>query len=117
MQKLLIALLGITTLAMSCRSLTSTTYIEPRQSFVLGQGQHGAYTVDLKNQSRHEITIKQIGLDGAVLNSTVVDSRQSLSVAVAKNTTLKIVNASDKKAEVALKLIGDTNLSMGYDGN
>ena len=116
MQKLLIALLCVTTMAMSCRSLTSTTYIKPRQSFVLGQGKHGGYTINLKNKSRQEVTIRQIALDGALISSTVANPKQSLSVDVPKNTTLQIVNASDKQAQVALKLIGDTNLSMGYEG-
>jgi hypothetical protein len=118
MQKLLVALFSILFLASSCRlfsSLTSTTYIGPRQSFVLGQGQHGSYSVTLKNKSRQDITIRQIALDGTLIDSVVADSNQSLTVAVAKNTTLEIVNAADQSAEVALKVKGDTNLSMSYD--
>jgi hypothetical protein len=119
MKNLPIVLFCISISAFACRalsSLTSTTYIGPRQSFVLGQGKHGAYTVSLKNKSRQEITIRQIALDGTLLNSTVASPAQSLVVDVAQNTTLEIVNATDKSAEVALKIKGDTNLSMGYNG-
>ncbi len=39
------------------RSLTSVTTIEPNNSFILGQGEHGSYSIDLENTSKTSLII------------------------------------------------------------
>jgi microcystin-dependent protein len=101
-------------LVSACRSLTSVTTIGPNNSFILGNNKHGAYTVDLKNVSSTDITVHQAPINGVEQSSQIVKPNQKIKVNVEKNTVLKIDNTSAKPADVALKVVGDTNLSMGY---
>jgi hypothetical protein len=95
-------------------SLTSRTTIGANESFVLGNNPHGSYSVKLRNASKQPLTITQTQLDGTVISTTTAPYNEWLSLSVAKNTAIRIGNKSDKKADVDLKVVGDTNLSMGY---
>ncbi len=98
-------------------SLTSTTYIEANQSFVLGEGKHGSYTAKIINKGK---------VDVEVFTAPENEERKSLGVLkpdakgeykVAKNMQVIFKNLGAEKAVIGIKLSGETNLSMGYKPN
>lgn len=98
----------------ACRSLTSVTSIKANESFVLGNNPHGSYTIQLRNTAKQPLTITQTQLDGTVKSTTIAKYKEWLTLQVDKNTAVQIGNKSEKTAEVELKIVGDTHLSMGY---
>jgi hypothetical protein len=100
--------------ATSCKTLSSTTFIGPKDSFILGNNEHGAYQVDLKNVSPNALNLHLAPIGGGTHSPVEVQPNQKLSLKVDKNTALIIGNQSDQQATVQLKVIGDTGLSMGY---
>lgn len=95
-------------------SLTSTTNIGPQDSFVLGNNEHGAFYVNLKNISPNALNIHLAPIDGGKHSPVVVQPDQKVSLKVEKNTAVVIANQSAENASVELKVVGDTGLSMGY---
>ena len=95
-------------------SLTSTTTIGPQNSFVLGDNQHGAFRVDLKNISPNPLSIHLAPIDGGTHSLVVVQPNQKASLKVDRNTAVVIANQFNEDANVELKVHGDTGLSMGY---
>ena len=95
-------------------NLTSTTIIEAKQSFVLGEGKHGGYTAKVVNKGN---------VDVEVFTAAEKEERKSLGILkpndkseynVARNTQVIFKNLGDKTATIGIKLSGDTGLSMGY---
>ena len=98
-------------------SLTSTTYIEANQSFVLGEGKHGGYTAKITNKGNTDVE---------VFGERENEERQTLGVLkpnekgeynVVKNTKVIFKNLGNETATIGIKLSGDTGLSMGYKPN
>lgn len=115
--KKIIGLLCTVFLALSCGifgSLTSTTNIGPQDSFVLGNNQHGAFHINLKNISPNPLNIHLAPIDGGTHSPVVVQPNQKASLKVDRNTAVVIANQSNENASVELKVVGDTGLSMGY---
>lgn len=115
MKKLLstfiITLAFITT---SCRTLSSTTYIKAQDSFILGNNEHGKFSVKLKNASATEIELWKAPIGGGKHSSVTVKPNKTIKTNVDKNTALRIENKSNEQAAVELLVKGDTGLSMGY---
>ena len=97
----------------SC-SLTSNTIIKPKDSFVLGNNQHGSFKVKLKNVSKNNIEVYQAPIGGGTHSPREVKPNQLVVVKVARNTALIIDNKSVDTVSVDLKVTGDIGLSMGY---
>ncbi len=114
MKNALFMLFILSLLLASCRSLTSVTSIKANESFILGNNPHGGYFVKLRNTAKQDLTIIQSDLDGKVKSTTVAKSKEWLNLQVAPNTAVQIQNAASTSADVELKLVGDTHLSMGY---
>jgi hypothetical protein len=95
-------------------SLTSNTLIEPNNSFVLGNNQHGTFQVKLKNVSKNNLEVYHAPITGGKHSSQMVKPSQVVTVKVDADTALFIKNANDEKANVELHITGDTGLSMGY---
>lgn len=114
MKNLIIVCLSFAIAATSCRSLTSNTTIKPKDSFVLGNNEHDAFKVKLKNVSATNLTVYLAPIEGGTHSPQVVKPSQSVSVKVAKNTALVVSNNSNQTTSVDLKVEGDTHLSMGY---
>ena len=114
MKKLLIALIILIITASSCKTVYSTTSIEPKKSFVLGDNEHGAFEVTIKNISNDDLDLCQMPNGGTKQLIQVLNSSKSATVKIEKNTALYIDNKSDNKASVELNLKSNTNLSMGY---
>lgn len=112
--KLLIFTFLLSILAASCGTLHSTTYINPKDSFVLGNNEHGAFKVKMRNDSKYNLEIHHAPIDGGSYSPQTILPDQSAVVRVVKNTALIIANASVDTAAVSLVVRGDTGLSMGY---
>jgi hypothetical protein len=109
---LVIFLVGL--LISACGTLTSTTSIDANNSFVLGNNQHGTFSVRLKNIAEEDIELHRAPVDGGRHSFETVKPGQTIKVKVDKNTALVIENKSTKQASVELFVTGDTGLSMGY---
>ena len=98
----------------SCRTLTSTTYIKAQDSFILGNNEHGGYSVRLKNVSANEVQLWKAPIGGGRHSPVTVKPNETIKTNVDKNTALRIENKSNEQVAVELLVKGDTNLSMGY---
>jgi hypothetical protein len=114
MKKLSLALLALTVFAGSCRTLHSNTTIKPKDSFVLGNNEHGSFKVKLTNTSKNDLEVYMAPVVGGSHSRQTVKQNESISVKVEKNTALVVDNKSTDTASVDLKVKGDLGLSMGY---
>ncbi|MBC7587697.1 MAG: hypothetical protein H7178_04990 [Chitinophagaceae bacterium] len=114
MKKTISLLLAAVVFITSCKTLTSTTYIKPNESFVLGNNEHGEAKVKLKNISPNSIEVHHAPIAGGKHSSQIVKPNETVTVYIEKNTALVIVNATADKASVELFVTGDLGLSMGY---
>jgi hypothetical protein len=105
---------SLTILFTSCAVLTSNTIIEPNNSFILGNNQHGKFNVKLKNTSQNDLIIHLNPINGGQHSFETVKPNKKLKVFVDKNTALVIDNQSSNQASVDLFVKGDVGLSMGY---
>lgn len=113
MKKLLTICLALQILASSC-SLTSNTTIKANDSFILGNNEHGAFKVKLKNVSQNQLEVYHAPISGGKHSGQIIQPNKSITVKVDRNTALIIANASNDQANVELKVTGDLGLSMGY---
>ncbi|MEY3423117.1 MAG: hypothetical protein RIR48_3447 [Bacteroidota bacterium] len=97
----------------SC-SLTSTTLIQPNQSFLLGNNEHGKFSVKVKNLSENELRLWKTPNGGGKHSPVDVKSNETVKIKVDKNTALRIENNNSIEAKVVLLVRGDLGLSMGY---
>ena len=111
--KTILTTLALATLLSAC-SLTSNTIIKPKDSFVLGNNQHGSFKVKLKNVSKNNLEVYHAPITGGKHSSQNVKPNEYATVKVDRNTALIISNASKDTASVDLKVTGDIGLSMGY---
>ncbi len=115
MKKVLSAfILTVAFISTSCRTLSSTTYIKAQDSFILGNNEHGSYSVTLKNVSVSEVELWKAPIGGGRHSPVTVKPNETLKTRVDKNTALRIENKTNEQAAVKLLVIGDTGLSMGY---
>ncbi|TAD81274.1 MAG: hypothetical protein EAY75_17985 [Bacteroidetes bacterium] len=101
-------------LALSSCSLTSTTVIGPKDSFVLGNNPHRAFKVSIVNASNFTISSYHAPIGGGTHSPLTLAPNAKAKIKVDKNTALVISNSSADTATVKLKVTGDTGLSMGY---
>jgi len=119
-QKKFLGLFLFAVLASSCGifgKLTSTTQIEANKSFVLGQGIHGSYNANIKNISQSDVEVFKSAADGAMVSLGILKPGDKQQYAVPKDTKVAFMNRGESMALIAIKLVGDTNLSMGYADN
>ncbi len=95
-------------------SLTSNTLIQPKDSFILGNNEHGTFKVKLKNASNQELTIYRAPINGGTHSPITVKKNVSVTIKVERDTALVIKNDSNEQVSVNLYVTGDTGLSMGY---
>lgn len=81
---------------------------------MLGNNEHGSFTVNLKNISKQSIEVYHAPVNGGKHSSQMVAPNQSVKVKVDKNTALIFGNSSMDTVNIALKVKGDVGLSMGY---
>jgi len=114
MKKVLLALTTLAFISTSCSTLRSTTYIKAQESFVLGNNEHGQFSVKLKNVSASNVEVWEVPIGGGRHSQVIVKPNETVKVSVDKNTALRIENKANDQAAVELLVKGDTGLSMGY---
>lgn len=115
MKKVLASFIILAVIGTSCTSLRSTTYIKAQDSFILGNNEHGQFSVKLKNASTSNVEVWEAPINGGRHSQVIVKPNETVKVKVDKNTALRIQNKSnDEQAAVELHVKGDTGLSMGY---
>ncbi|AXE17742.1 hypothetical protein DR864_08335 [Runella rosea] len=115
MKKLLSAfIITLAFISTSCRTLSSTTYIKAQDSFILGNNEHGKFSVKLKNASTTDLELWKAPVGGGRHSQVIVKPSETVKVSVDKNTALRIENNANASATVELLVKGDTGLSMGY---
>ena len=115
--KHIISIFAVVIVITSCsmfKSVTSNTTITPQNSFVLGNNEHGLFSVTLKNVSKNEVVLHRAPIAGGSHSYVTVKPNETVKVKVEENTALVIENNSNDTASVDLFIKGDTGLSMGY---
>ena len=100
----------------SLSSLTSTTYIPPTKSFVLGEGKHGSYDAEVKNTGKDVLEVVQIDAQGASLSLGMLARKEKKDFKVQANCTIIFKNQNTEEQgviEIVLKNVS-SSLSMGY---
>ena len=115
--KKIISIYAIIILITSCsmfKTVTSNTTITPQNSFILGNNEHGSFTVKLKNVSKNDVVLHRTPITGGNHSFITVKPTETVKVNVESNTALIIENKSNDTASVDLYIKGDTGLSMGF---
>ncbi len=107
-------ILAIALFTLSACSVISNTLIDANQSFVLGNNEHGSFSVKLHNISDKDISVYFSPLEGGKYSEQTVKAGDETMIDVEKNTALIIKNPSSKQISVKLKITGDIGLSMTY---
>jgi hypothetical protein len=116
--KTLITLFAILLIAPSCGvfgSLNSNTSIKPKESFVLGNNEHGSFKTHLKNEGVTLLKVYQAPIAGGTHSPQFVKPQETIFVKTERNTALVIENTGYEYASVTLKVKGDLNLGMTYN--
>lgn len=113
-RKAILFFLSISLLVAACGTLTSTTTIEARKSFVLGNNTHGVFSVRLKNVSQTNVVLHHAPITGGRHSFETVKPGEVIRVKVERDTALVIENQSEGQVSVELFVTGDTGLSMEY---
>ena len=114
MRKIFVALAVLLFTVSSCKTVYSTTGIEAKKSFVLGDNEHEQFEATVKNISNNEVKLSQMPNNGVKKFIQILEPGKSVSVTIEKNTALYIDNKSDNKVTVELNLKSGPHLSMGY---
>jgi hypothetical protein len=114
MKKILAFLIVLIVVNQSCKTVYSTTSIEPKKSFVLGDNEHSAFEITIKNISEDNVALYRKPNGGTKEFIQFLNSNKSATLVIEENTALYVQNESDKKVSVELKLKSTSNLSMGY---
>ncbi|SFP97144.1 DoxX family protein [Hymenobacter arizonensis] len=93
----------------------SDLFIEPGKQFVLGGGQRGAFKVAAINKSKVAIEIKERPLGGGIFGRATLAPGQKGVIRFAAGSTAVLLNPSTSRANLDVKITGDTNLSMTYE--
>ena len=96
----------------ACRTLTSQTFIEPGQSFVLGEGTHGAFRAKVKNTGTSAVEIARESLEGNKTTVAVLAPGDETRVNIGNDTKAIFKNTGTEKDTLDLYVSGDTGLSM-----
>lgn len=113
-----LSLILISLLAQSCKTIKSTTYVEPERTFILGEGNHEEFKVKVTNESTSDIELFTTDNAGNVKLLAPVKPKQTNKIKIEENTSLNFKNLSPtEKSTLKLKIKGETTLSMGYKNN
>lgn len=119
---LLITALALTLLLSHCRSggpfssnyLGSATTIPPSKTFELGGNGNGAFSAEVSNVGSSAVTISQRQSNGQATALGQLQPGDKQTLTFGAGSTAVFANPSAQSAELGLKVIGDTNLRMGY---
>lgn len=108
--------LAIAACIQSC-GLVSLTTIDGNRSFVLGEGVHGSYSAQVRNESAVDVEVLTRTDGGTEISTGILKAGQQQTYNVGPTTSVRFKNLSALPAAIKINLIGDENLSMGYRDN
>jgi hypothetical protein len=111
--KIFTFVLFISLFCAACGALTSVTTIAPNESFVLGNNNHLPFTARVKNIDSSPVEILQT-LSGKTTSLGVLQPNESGFYKAAMNSMVSFKNLGKSPANIKVKVVGDTNLSMEY---
>ncbi|TGE08574.1 hypothetical protein [Hymenobacter fodinae] len=114
---LLTLLVVCTAVSAGWASLNSNLFIEPGKQFVLGGSQPGAFKVVAKNVGKVPVEFKERPRGGGIFGRFTLAPGQSATLRYMAGSSALLLNPSNQKANLLLRITGDTNLSMGYEPN
>lgn len=107
----------VTSISAFGQRFTSTTYIEPYKTFVLGENQHGKFDTWVKNSSDELIYIYSKDSSNNQQKVTILKPNTKEHLFNDANSALYFENRSQKQVAIHLKINGDVGLSMDYQNN
>jgi hypothetical protein len=96
--------------------IKSNLLIEPGQQFVLGGDQPGAFFVSGVNSGPVAVRVVERFASGDTLGRGVLAPGAKAGLKFEKGSAALIINKNSVKATLNLKITGDTNLGMTYEG-
>ena len=98
-------------------SFTSTTYIDPYKTFILGEGKHTAYSAKVNNAGNDAIEVYTTPLNGKRSLTTVLKPSTSETFKINSDDKVEFVNNNASKAtlNIVIKGASSSDLSMGYN--
>ncbi|TAE10981.1 MAG: hypothetical protein EAZ47_11105 [Bacteroidetes bacterium] len=114
MKKILVGLAAITLTTSSCKTVYSTTSIEPKKFFVLGDNEHEAFEITIKNISKENLELLKVPNGGKSELVQILNPHKKATIIIEKNTALYVHNKSQFKVAVELDIKSNSHLSMGY---
>lgn len=120
--KSIIPVLTLALLLSSCLSnspftssaLQSVTTIPAGKTFELGGNSNGAFSAQVSNVGSVVVAVSQRQADGQVTVSGQLKPGGQQTLTFASGATAVFANASAQQADLGLRVVGDTNLKMGY---
>lgn len=109
---------GMVFAATGCDTINSRLSIKPQNSFVLGGGQKGPFTVEAENVGPVEVAIASRAADGTATPMGVLAPGVSETVRFPQGAAAVLTNTSGaEEARVAVRVTGDTDLGMRYEAS
>jgi hypothetical protein len=103
----------ITLFCSACGTLNSVTTIEPNQTFVLGENSHLPFRARIKNIGEGAVEVL-LTASKKTTSLGILHQNENAYYEAAANNVVSFKNVGTTKANIKIKLVGDTNLSMGY---
>ncbi len=102
----------------SCSALKSGTIIEANKSFVLGQGPHGSYVASIRNTGASPVEVFiQTNEQPEATSLGILSKGDQNQYKVKRDTKVSFKNTGTESTLLKIKLVGEKNLSMSYQGN
>lgn len=98
----------------SCGTINSGLNIAPGQEFRLGENEHGSFSVFATNAGAVAVTVLEEAVGGERVELATLVPGASVEQRFRADTIAIFLNSSQSPARLDVKIVGDTNLSMGY---
>lgn len=114
---LLAVMVGLLALTSACwGSVHSDLFIEPGKQFVLGGNQRGAFKVAARNVGKAAVEVKERPTNGALLSKATLKPGQQATLRFAAGSAAVLVNPTATKANLSLRIVGESGLNMSSEG-
>lgn len=92
----------------------SQTFIEGGKTFRLGGEQSMPFHVNIENKGFVGVQIQQVPTNGMITSLGYLQPNEARSFKVDAKTAVYMVNASNRRATLRLKILGGEGLGMRY---
>ncbi|UOQ67833.1 hypothetical protein [Hymenobacter volaticus] len=93
----------------------SDLFIEPGKQFVLGGNQRGAIKVAARNVGKAAVDVKERTAAGPLFSKATLKPGQRATLQFAAGSAAVLVNATDTKANLDLRITGEAGLNMSSE--